>query len=218
MTDAWRPHAAAWWASPAWHAYEVANGEVPGARTALLATATWQTRLLDLALDPPALRRGMRKGRRAEITAAAKRWTIRADAAMATIEAYIAVHQTAFPGARPAATYAHQLAWGDSGWDDGGHGLAAVALDPGGAPGAAVYVIRHGIWAYYASGPSRVPNTLAAVLWAAILACRAAGVRWFELGWQGHATDAKGQAIEAFKRHFGGVDVSARLTPHPNGG
>mgnify|MGYP001561976968 FL=1 len=73
-----------------------------------------------------------------------------------------------------------------------------------------IYVVIYGEWAYYFSGASIEPNVMHALQWRMIQQLKALGVETYELGWQGEATDEKGQGIEMFRRGFGGVDVPVR--------
>ena len=50
-----------WWDSSAWHAYEALHDGPPGRRAALLASAAWQTRVVDLSQNEAALWRGVRR-------------------------------------------------------------------------------------------------------------------------------------------------------------
>jgi hypothetical protein len=209
MTDDWRTDAAAWWASPEWHAYEQVYGDVPGARTKLLAAADWQTRILDVSPEPTALLRGMRKGRRGDIKKAEQAYEIVvSDRATGTVYAcfldYMWTHRRAHPGRRSDATYWPWLRWAQD-----GHGLIAVAYHR--HPVAAAFFIVQGGWSYYGSAANLVDDVQPAVVWQAMLGLRAAGIRWAELGWQGQATDAEGIKVERFKRFFGGIDMPARL-------
>jgi len=208
MTDAWRADAVAWWDSVAWHDYEKAYGDQPGDRTRLLQAADWSTRVLDITPEPIAILRRMRKGRRSEIAAGLKRWTpFGATALSWAMDAYVDLHQAVYRMPRPPLTYTIQAQWVDAGTahpvalaSRGGHGIEAAAL-----------FIIFGTWAYYASSVTTTVNATATAVWTGVLECKRRGVTTLELGWQGYASDAKGQAVEHYKRGFGGVDVPARL-------
>ena len=93
-------------------------------------------------------------------------------------------------------------------WATLGHAfwvLAGRGSDPTDLLGYA-YIIAWKGWAYYASGATLEKNVSHALQWAAIRELRRRGVAHYEIGWQGHATDAKGKAIEFFKAGFGGTD------------
>lgn len=201
---AWRPHAAAWWSSPAWHAYEALHDGPPGTRSRLLATATWQTRILDLSPSEAELWTGLRKSYKALINGANRQLNFRL--ATDTEIARVLHLRCAGRVTRPLATW--QLM---TDWLAAGAGLLVLAYD-GAAPLAFAYAIRHADWSYYASGASVDDDLQHAVIWHALMALKARGVRWAELGWRGQAQDPKGQSIEHFRGGFGGRDEPARLT------
>lgn len=70
------------------------------------------------------------------------------------------------------------------------------------------YFFLDGPWAYYASAASLRRDVNHLLVWQALLALKLRGIRWLEMGWQGQASDPKGQAIEFFRRGFGGFDVA----------
>ena len=84
---------------------------------------------------------------------------------------------------------------------DARHAIALLAFKSG-EPRGFVYVYTYKDWAYYGHAACLDPNVNHALLWQAILACKALGLCTFEVGWTGHATDEKGQAIEHFRRGF----------------
>ena len=81
----------------------------------------------------------------------------------------------------------------DCGWIDSAVGYA--------------YFIVDGKWSYYSSAATLIRDVNHVLVWQSMLAMKDRGVRWCELGWQGHAADDKGKAIEFFRRGFGGKDV-----------
>ena len=205
MTDAWRADAAAWWASPAWLTYEHAYGDQPGDRRRALQFADWKTRVLDITPEPIAILRGMRKGRRSDIVAGLKRWTPAGE--QWAMDHYVDLHQTVYRMPRVPLTYTIQKQWVDAGT------AYAVALTDRGTArleAAALFII-FGTWAYYASSVTTTVNATATAVWTGVLECKRRGITTLELGWQWHAQDAKGQAVEHYKRGFGGVDVPVRL-------
>lgn len=226
----WRTDAAAWWTSPEWHAYECAYGDESGTRSRLLAGATWNTRIVDLALDEAEVWSGVRKSYRSLIHAAERALTVEALAALGAgglIRTCQRVHRFACGGrqTRPDATWDLM---GD--WAGDGRGLIAMAFDyqnrppemtddASGFDGVGLwppvvdfaYFVVNGSWAYYASAASLRPGVHHAVVWRALLALKARGVRWAELGWQGEARDAKGRSVEWFKTGFGGRDEPTAL-------
>ena len=117
------------------------------------------------------------------------------------MDSYRRLHETANGGpVRPSATYdcqreafrADQARLYGAGSKSGWCWLGFVYC----------YVFKNR--AYYASGPSVEKNVMHALLWHAICACQAEGLRTFEVGWVGRATDQKGQGVEAFKRAWSG--------------
>ena len=70
-----------------------------------------------------------------------------------------------------------------------------------------VYFSRYGNWAYYHSAASLRRDINIALVWWAMLALKARGVRWCELGWRGCAISDKECGIEFFRSGFGGIDV-----------
>lgn len=117
------------------------------------------------------------------------------------------VHKQAFGGGqpRPQVTYEWQRKWLRE-----GRAVCAVARAStttmgrswAGDPVAAIYVLLDKGRAYYASGPSLEP-AMHALQWFVIQALQARGVTEYMLGYEGLATDAKGQGIELFKAGFG---------------
>ena len=207
MTAGWRTDAAAWWASPAWRDYEVLYDGAPGARTRLLAEATWRTRIVDLVSSEAELWRGVRKSYRSLIHRARERYEFSVGGVDAVMLARLIHREVAGRETRPKATW-HLMA----DWIEQRSGLVVIGHSRLSGQGEAfAYFLMNGTWAYYASGASVDDNVQHAVIWYSLLALKARGIRWAELGWQGQATDDKGRGIEMFRRGWGGVDVSARL-------
>lgn len=199
-----------WWETPQWLAYEEAyKSAVP--RVQELAEATWQTRVIDLSLDEAELWRGVRKSYHAIIHKAERDLSIAEWFAPCACEVARDVHrQAAGRETRSSVTWSLMQDW--------------IALRRGLMVGAErkgvhdsalafVYVIVWGSWAYYASGASLELNVQHALIWRAMKELKARGVRYFEIGWQGHAQDDKGKAIEFFKTGFGGADMPANEAP-----
>lgn len=197
------------WDSPDWHEYEAACGDVPGTRAATLAGATWSTRVVGLNRDRDLLWRDLRKSYRPLASAVCPPVYIVAyvdgDQFLRhcqTIHVIEAGRQT-----RPAESWRLQAEWLDS------QKAACVMVSrPTGNPLVAehvafAYAVIHGEWAYYFSGASLAPNVSHGAQWHLMVQLRRMGVRLYELGWQGHASDVKGRNIEFFKTGFGGVDV-----------
>ena len=77
-----------------------------------------------------------------------------------------------------------------------------------------VYCLIHGAWAYYFSSATLRKNLNHALLWHAMKALKARGVRWLELGWQARAGDTdKDRGISHLKAGLGGVDIPAKEAP-----
>lgn len=199
------------WSTPRWHEYEAAYGDEPGTRAALLASGGWSTRVLDLAPEYGYLWRGVRKSYRSLIHAAERAYDIHAwigRGSSAQIRDCQAVHLAdAGRTTRPQATWDVMARWADA-----GEAMIVGAYEreaPGDCVGFAYFVV-HGQWAYYFSAATLKKDVNAALVWTAIVALKACGVRTLEIGWQGEAADEKGQAIEFFRRGFGGSDVPVR--------
>ena len=222
------------WRSKRWAEYERAYGDAPGTRSALLADNRWATRVVDLSVEPSRLWAGVRRSYHSPINRATREFDAigdRVDGQSAWRSVLIG------PGAGGLIRTAQRLHLFDAGrqtrpdetwdllgdWADDGGGLLSMAWDASitarssGARGddgssfspaiGFAYFIIDGEWAYYASAATVIGSLNASLVWWAIQALKARGVRWCEMGWQGQATDEKGQAIEFFRRGFGGVDV-----------
>lgn len=200
-----------WWDTPEWHAYEVACGEEAGTRARLLASADWQTRVVDLSLSEAELWQGVRRSYRSLIHAAERNydiddWCVDCDefmVACATIHRRIAGKQT-----RPTGTWMRMGEWLK---DDAA--MLVLAHD-GSTLIAYVYCVHYRSWAYYFSSACLVKNLNHALLWHAMKALKARGVRWLELGWLERDGDtAKDRQISFLKSGFGGVDLPAKDAP-----
>lgn len=197
---------APWWTSPDWLAYERACGR-EGARARQLATASWDTRVVDLRQDQPALWRGVRRSYHALINRLTRDdgfAVVPATPVLLVTDCRRLHRDVAGRETRPAASWVLQGQWLES-----GHGLAFAAYRAR-VPVAFVYLLLDGAWAYYSSAAAVEPDANHALLWHAMLALKAAGVEIFEVGWQGEARDEKGRNIEFFRRGWGGVDVAVR--------
>jgi hypothetical protein len=72
-----------------------------------------------------------------------------------------------------------------------------------GIPVGAVYIYQYKQRAYY--GHAAVERNIAhPLIWKAIQESQQRNLEYFDLGWQAHAQDEKGQNIEFFRRGFGG--------------
>lgn len=198
-----------------WHRYETACGDRAGTRARLLASATWQTRVVDLAQDEAMLWRGVRRSYHALIN------RLRKDAGFVIVEGSDAdvrtlcrwLHMTeAGRLTRPLQTWDLQGQWVRQGV---GHCWLAVrgTDEEGYALRGFVYVVTFRAWSYYLSGASCEPHVQHALQWHAITVLKALGVRWYEVGWQGAAKDEKGKNIEFYKAGWPGKDILARDAP-----
>lgn len=198
----------AFWQTEEWYAYELADGQTVGARTRLLRGATWATRVLDLSIDEAALWRGIAKTMRQTIKRGEQQWTVRVEPPESGIfDAYRQVHIDSFGknGALPRAPRTYDV---QAEWLCAGLALVGAAFDAASRPVGACFVVRWAGWAYYWSGPSLCRDVMPCLLWRLIRECRARGDSAFEIGWIGHAEDAKGKQIEWFKSRWGGTNVA----------
>lgn len=198
------------WTTEAFSRYEAACGQAAGDRERLLRDATWTTRVVDLSVPEPELWAGVR----ASYHSLVNRWN-RYPHQQVTAHAHgqpfeHVVERCRLLHFKEAGRSTRSLeSWRvQQEWVRCRHGIAVIATR-GHEDVAFAYVVRHGDWAYYFSAASSERNVQHAVQWAAMRYLKHAGVRWYELGWQGEASDAKGQAIEFFRRGWGGRDVPA---------
>jgi hypothetical protein len=201
-----------WWRSEPWLAYERAVGD-GYARERLLASADWQTRVLDLRPDEPVLWSGVRKSYRPLIN------RLRDDSGFGVLSGYSRdlmstcrrLHtEQAGRETRSRESWEVQAQWLEAGLGICLLGFRITEGEPSVADVVGfAYIVRSGRWAYYFSAASKEPNVQHALQWAAIKRLKAFGVHYYELGWQGQAEDEKGKQIEFFRRGFGGVDVHA---------
>ena len=167
-------------------------------------------RVVTLTAEPCDLWRGVRKSYRPLIHRAEDRYTFTTyagdnAASVAGFAAYQALHRRLATLPRSGETYRLQGEWLLD-----GHALITLAEDQGGVIGAAYWIVQKGS-AYYASGAYAVDNVAHALLWRSLLALRELGVEHASLGWQSRAFTEKEQAIEVFRRGFGGADVPAQV-------
>lgn len=194
----------AFWSTPRWHEYERAYGDAPGTRAQLVREATWQTRVVDLAQGPQWS--DVRKSYRSLIHRGTYEYRID-DAEGPRLECQQLHEAVAGRQTRPQATWDLMAEWSVRRGTIGG--VWIIAADTFGTIGGYAYVVLHGQWGYYFSGVTRdYARVGAALQWYAIRWLCVSGVRWYELGWQGHAQDGKGRDIEFFKRGFGGTDYA----------
>jgi len=217
----------AWWGTPEWHAYERAYGDVPGTRTRVLQNGRWSTRVVDLSPEERVLWRGVRRSYHAIINRLGREYRPGAEAGPQDMCTRSIVCRPTFGAGVPllwAAQRVHQIDAGrvtrpDETWElmgawvNRGHGLLAMANDyhdqhrEHSCVGYVYFDVWDG-WAYYHSAATLRRDVNIGLVWWAMLALKACGVRWCELGWQGQAADAKGLQLEFFRRGFGGVDVA----------
>jgi hypothetical protein len=216
------------WDSPEWAAYEKAYGDAVGTRSRLLASADWQTRVVDLSLSEAELWQGIRRSYKALIHKVEREHVIGSVSGDCIYSAMKIHEQEAGRMTRPFETW---TLMGD--WVRAGHGLLigagvhrAVEITTAGdqwprfAPVGLVdmrgyvYCVIHGAWSYYHSGVTREKNLSHAMLWQAMKALKARGVRYLELGWQARAGDTdKDRGISHLKAGMGGYDIPAREAP-----
>ena len=216
----WRDDALAWWTSPEWRAYECAYGDAEGDRARLLASATWNTRIIDLGLEERVLWRDTRKSYHSLINKATTGGSLRVHAERFSV-VVSTVCRTLHERAAGRVTRSMRTWHLQREWVDNGRAVCMIAnadsrddtvplVDRLRTVGFA-YAVINGSWAYYFSGATVEDNVQHALQWRLILELKARGVTTYEIGWQGHAEDEKGKAIEFFKRGFGGADVPAVL-------
>ena len=214
-----------WWETQQWYEYEEAYGDEPNTRAELLLGAPWQTRIVDLSLSEAELWRGVRRSYHSLINGLGRvfpcgDWAPSLGATGYTSCFYGTERQI---GPMNEVRDIHRMeAGGDTRhsdtWKTMTEWLASenallmlarrdLALGVGYA-----YFVVYDSWAYYFSAASCEPDLGLALIWWGMLALKARGVRWFEVGWQGEARDGKGAAIEFVRRGFGEHDVPARLS------
>lgn len=230
MTPGW------WWGTTEWECYEIACGLPVGSRRRELAGATWQTRVVDL--DPydgthAKLWSGIRKSYKSIIHGVERKVAIsevgRDGPAEIAMERCRLLHaEQAGRETRPKESWDLMAFWVRNGYlrlycadgiqVEGGptNGAAAPGSADGSSPSpstislvafAAVYEFEG--HAYLGHMASRAPNVNTALCWRAMLGAKGRGIRTFETGWQGQATDEKGRNIEYWRRGMGGVDWPA---------
>lgn len=161
-------------------------------------TVGWQSRVVDLAWSADWLHANLRKSYKALINKGEHDYQIVVDHDGDLDLDYKLVHLAAGARPRPAATYDMQERWIRE-----GRAFLVGAVERWSRKWAAfAYIFTYKYAAYYGSGPSVVPGVMHAVLWRAILEAKAIGCEKIELGWDGHAKDKKGKAIEFFKAGF----------------
>lgn len=209
----------AFWSSQSWLNYEAVYTDQFGPRAALLASAAWQTRVIDLKpQDLPSVVSGrlgydplwahVRKSYHSLISKASREFNIvRVGTSNADFDiprAHAMHVLAAGRETRPPETW-HQM----TEWVRQDEAMLMMCFDRHtyAARGYALFIV-HAPWAYYASDVTDVKDINHALVWCAITALRCRGVRWLEMGWQGQATDDKGRSIEFFRRGFGGVDMA----------
>ena len=99
---------------------------------------------------------------------------------------------------RPQTTWDLMSAWVQS-----GHAYLCTAFNSAGICDGAIYVYAYKDHEYYGHAATRIKDINHALIWKAISTSTA---QTFEAGWQSHARDKKGQAIEFFRRGFGGTN------------
>ncbi len=208
-----------WWDSDEWYAYERAYGTQVGGRARLLREAEWQTRVVDLSQSEDMLWRGLRRSYHSLINRLTERdptFSISvhgSESSDATARAHALHLREAGRETRPQASWDVQDRWVREGRAVVAIASRAEAVASGERCDirdvAFAYAVRHGDWAYYFNAASSERDAQHAVQWKLMMALKAAGVRWYELGWQGEAHTDKERSIEFHKRGFGGTDYPA---------
>lgn len=200
------------WESAEWYAYEVADGDAPGTRSRLLASAPWQTQVIDLTPTERDLWRGVRKSYKSLIHKAERTSQIMAVGPEAMPICRALHDERAGRQTRSAETWNMMARWIVN-----GHAVLFVSAQSSEVSAYAFFVTFCG-WSYYFSAATTAPNLHHALVWHALRYLRGEQIATvLEMGWQGEATDQKGQNIEYFRRGFGGVSVPLSLV-HLGGG
>ena len=173
----------AFFSTEAWFRYERAYGDVPGTRAALLATAQWRTRVLDLRPDEATVWRGVRGSYHPIVN------KLRKDPEVAIVDAdsetFLNVclpMQVRLEGGmtRTRASWDVQAEWLRT--------LPRIGTCwigyRRGQPKAFIYTIIWRAYAYYGYGRTEEDGIHHALIWHAVRTLKVRGVNWFELGWQ----------------------------------
>lgn len=213
-----------WWSTLSWRHYEKICGISPP-RAAELPTYVWQTRVIDLTLDDTQLWRDVRKSYKPLIHRAERAyqtWAIREDLEPCRLlHARVAGRET-----RPKASWELMQDWVSvgtlqviAGGRTGFSALVNASADRGSTRRASttellgfVAVYEWESHAYLGHLASCVDDLNTMLTWKAIAGAKSRGMKTFEVGWQGQATDQKGQQIEFWRRGFGGEDRPANLS------
>lgn len=193
------------WDSPAWRTYETAYGDEPGTRSRLLASATWQTQIVDLTQPEAELWKGIRKSYKSKIHWAERQREIAITEDPIAVGMARAIHiEAAGRETRPMATW--QLM---ADWLVEHSGLLVMA------PKSFAYFLIHETWSYYGFAASLEPDVNAALIWTAMKELKSRGVRYLELGWCERVGDsAKERSVAFFKSGFGGRRVPCQELPN----
>lgn len=196
------PNQSDWWASADWREYERLYG-VTLSRVDTLASATWQTRVVDLTVSDTDLWRGLRRSAKALIHKAERTCAITVRPAH-DMTAFRLMHLAlAGRATRPIESWDLMAEW----VTEGKLVLVGAAQNGVDLAFAAAYVV--GDWSYYGHAAATTPSVGHALVWRLMTEAKRRGATVFEVGWQGQDSSAKGQGIEQFRRAFGGVDVPA---------
>ncbi len=188
-----------WWSSVDWRHYETLAG-VTVPRATELAEATWSTRVVDLALPVPILRANLRKSYRGLIKHAETAYQIEV-CDPEQMETFRQLHlREAGRETRPRATWALMAEWVRE------QKLILIGARLGDEWLGFAGIYRWANWSYYGHAATLRRNLAAALVWHGMLEAKTLGAQYFEVGWQGHATDDKVAAISFFYRGFGGSD------------
>lgn len=200
-----RDTVSSFWNTPDWHAYEKASGAEPGARARLLREASFMTRVIDLKVSSEQLWEGVRRSYHAPINRLLKDRRFNVKVTTKIDEAHALHAAQAGRETRPQGTWDIQ-----HGWLLQGRAFLFGGYRDGVMVGFAYIVNDDTDWHYYFSAASSEPNVQHAIQWTALRWLhRRSRSRYYEMGWQGEATDVKGKNIEFFRRGFGGEDKPA---------
>ncbi|MEK6744859.1 MAG: GNAT family N-acetyltransferase [Nitrospirota bacterium] len=177
------------------------------------------THIIGLDRDEDSLLRDMRKGHKSDITAARNNGLSGRvfDAASITDDAFAAYRRLHLRAAgrqtRPDRTWELMHEWIKSGF-----AVLGIVSGRSGAPLAAALCLTYKHAAYYGSSCvdpefANERGAMHLLLWEVMVHLKAAGLQWFETGWQHTPTmsqevpSKKEVAISHFKRGFGGRNV-----------
>ena len=186
------------------HSYRIDFYDFRGGMDGLrLTDVSWKTRIIELYIpkEIESIRRwrNVRKSFKSLIHTAQTTHLIEKSTDPRAVEILHDLHrEQAGKETRPQKTWDCMAAWVGS-----GHAYLCTAFNSAGICDGAIYVYTYKDHEYYGHAATRIKNINHALIWEAISTSTA---NTFETGWQGHAQDKKGQAVEFFRRGFGGIN------------